>query len=97
MFVLAAAGIWIWRNLELKGVAMPEEVGEECWDEIVDARREGRAGGVVGERRRGVEYIQQRVFRDGRATVEDVHDKLALAIRGSGSVWRRTHPSRTER
>ena len=67
VFVLTATSIWIWRNLELKGVAMPEEVREESWDKIMDARSEGRARGLVSEGGWWIEYIQQRIFRDGRA------------------------------
>lgn len=73
VFTIAAANIWVWRNLELKGVAMPEEAREERWHEIMDAHSEGRARGLVSQRRRGVESIQQRVFRDRRSTIEDVH------------------------
>lgn len=73
VFILAMAGIWVWRNLELKGIAMPEEEWEECWHEIVDACSEGGARGPVSKRRRGIECVQQRVFRYRRATVEDVH------------------------
>lgn len=79
VFILATGCMLIWSNLELKGVAMPEEVGEERWDQIVDARGDGRAGGLVGERRRGVEHIQQGVFGYGRAVVEDVHRQVGLS------------------
>lgn len=57
VFILTATGIWVLRNLELKGIAMPEKEREECWHKIVDARSDGRAGGLVGQRRRGVECI----------------------------------------
>lgn len=64
---------------------MPEEVGEENWDKLVDARCEGRARGFVGKGLWGVEYIHKDVFGDGR------HRPSWLLL------WQRTLHSRTER